>query len=46
MGHRAKQKTLNRGITNGQEILKEMFNILSHQVNTNQKDLEILSFTH
>jgi hypothetical protein len=31
MWHRAKQRILNRGISNGREALKEMFNILSHQ---------------
>ena len=38
MGYRAKQRILNRGISNGQEGLKEMFNILSHQGNPNQND--------
>jgi hypothetical protein len=37
---------LNRGISNGQEALKEMFNILSHQRNANQNDPEILPHTH
>ena len=41
MGHRAKQRILNRGILDGLEALKEMLNILSHQGNTNQNDPEI-----
>ena len=45
MGYRAKQRILNRGISNGQEALKEMFSILSHQGNANQKDSEILPYT-
>ena len=36
MGHRTKQRTLNRGILDDQEALKEMFNIRSHQGNANQ----------
>ena len=41
MGYRAKQRILNRGILSGQESLKEMFNILSHQGKANQIDPEI-----
>jgi hypothetical protein len=33
MGYRPKQRILNRGISNDLEDFKEMFNILSHQVN-------------
>jgi hypothetical protein len=39
MGYRAKTKILNKGISNYSEALKEMFKILSHQGNANQKDL-------
>ena len=38
---RAKQKILKREISNGQEALKEMFKVLSHQRNANQNDPEI-----
>ena len=38
---RAKQKILKREISNGQEALKEMFKVLSHQGNANQNDPEI-----
>ena len=41
MGYIAKQRMFNRGILNGREALKEMFNILSHQGNVNQNDPEI-----
>jgi hypothetical protein len=33
MGYRAKQRIHNRGILNGQEVLKEMFKIINHQGN-------------
>ena len=46
MGYRAKQRILNRGISNGQEALKEMFNILSHQGNANPNNPEIPSYTN
>ena len=46
MGYRAKQKILKREISNGQEALKEMFKVLSHQGNANQNDPEIPSYTH
>jgi hypothetical protein len=39
MGYRAKQQILNRGISNGQEAPKEMFNILSHQGNADQMEI-------
>jgi hypothetical protein len=39
MGYQTKQKILNRGISSGLEALKEMFKFLSHQGNTNQKQL-------
>ena len=45
MGHRLKQRILNRRISNGQDIPKVVFNILSYQGNTNQNDSEILNVT-
>ena len=45
MGYRSKQRILNRGISNGQKTLKEMFNIVRCQGNANQMDSEILSYT-
>ena len=36
-GYRAKQRILNKGISNGQETLKEMFKFLSHQGNAPSK---------
>jgi hypothetical protein len=41
IGRRTKQKILNREISNNQEALKEMINILSQQGNENQKGPEI-----
>jgi hypothetical protein len=35
MGHRAKQRSFNRGISNGWDTLKEIFSLLSHQGNGN-----------
>ena len=46
MGYRAKQRFLNRSISNGGEALKEMFNILSHQGNANKNDPEIPPYTN
>ena len=46
MGNRAKQRILNRGISNGLNALKEMFNILSHQGNVNQNVPEIPPYTN
>jgi hypothetical protein len=43
MGYRAKQRILISGISSGQETLKDMFDILSHQGNANQNDHEILA---
>ena len=43
---RAKQKILKREISNGQEALKEMFKVLSHQRNANQNDPETLPHTN
>ena len=44
MGYRPKQRTLNRGISNGQKTLKEMLNIFSHQRNANQKNFKTTSY--
>ena len=41
-----KEKILNRGISNAWETLKEMFNILSHQENANQKNPEIPPYSN
>jgi hypothetical protein len=41
MGFRSKQRILNRGISNDLEAVEEMFNILSHQKNTNQNNPEL-----
>ena len=38
MGYRSEQRIFNKGISNGWEILKEMFSILSHLANANQND--------
>ena len=46
MGCRAKQKILKREISNGQEALKEMVKVLSHQGNVNQNNHEVQSYTH
>jgi hypothetical protein len=43
MRYRSKQRILIRGISNGQEGFKEMFNILSQQRNANQNDSGILT---
>ena len=43
VGYRAKQRILNWGIPNGWEAPREKFNILSHQVNANQNNPEILT---
>lgn len=44
--YRAKQKILNRGITNDNETLKEMFIILSHQRCANQGNSDIPPYTN
>jgi hypothetical protein len=46
MGDRAKQRILNRGISNDPEALKELFSLLSHYGNTDQNDPEIPSYIH
>ena len=43
--YRAKQRILDRGISNGREVLKAMFYALSHQRNVNQSDPEIPPYT-
>jgi hypothetical protein len=45
MGYKTKQRIHNRRISNGLEVLKEMFKVLSHQRNANQNDPEILPHT-
>jgi hypothetical protein len=45
VGYTAKPKIHNLGMSNGQEAIKEMFNVLNHQRNTNQNDPEILPYT-
>ena len=45
MGHRSKQRILNREISNGPETLEKMFNNLSHQGNANQNKFDILYYT-
>ena len=42
MWYRAKQRILNRGISNGRDTLKEMFKVLSDQGNANQNNCEVL----
>ena len=42
MWYRLKQKIVNRGISNGKEALKEMFNIITHQEHANQKSSRFL----
>jgi hypothetical protein len=46
MEYRDKQRILNREIYNGQETLKEIFNILNYQGNANQNYYEIPSYAH
>ena len=41
MGYRAKQNVLSWGTPNGREISEEVLDILSHQGNANQNNLEI-----
>jgi hypothetical protein len=45
LGHRAKQRIHNKGISNNQEALKEIFKVLSHQGNANQNP-EIPPYTN
>ena len=45
MEYRAKERIHNRGLVNGWEALKEMFNVHSHQGNGNQNAPEIPSYT-
>jgi hypothetical protein len=46
MGYRVKQIILNRGILDGQEALKELFKVLTHQENANQNNSEVPYYTH
>ena len=46
MENRVKQRIFNEGISNGQETLKEMLNILSHQGNANENEPEIPPYTN
>jgi len=39
-------RILNRGISNCQEALKEMFSLFSYWGNANQNDAEILPYSH
>ena len=41
-----KQRIRNRGISNGQEVLTEVFKFLSHHENVNQNDPKILPYTN
>jgi hypothetical protein len=43
---RAKQRVHNRKISNDQEALEEMFNVLSHQGNASQNNPEIPPYTN
>ena len=43
MGYRTKLRFPNKGILNGQEALKEMFKVLSHQGKANQNISEVPS---
>jgi len=46
MGYKSKQKILDRGVPNGREALKEVFNILSQQGIEDQNNSETPSYTH
>ena len=46
MGYRVSQTIHNRGISNGQEALKAMFKVLSHQEIEDQNDLQIPLYTN
>ena len=46
MGYRPKLIILHRGISDGQEVFKEMFHILRHQGNANQNNSEIPFYAH
>jgi hypothetical protein len=41
MGYISKRRILNRGISNGQEALKEIFKVLFNQGNINQNHPEV-----
>ena len=46
MGYKAKQRVYKRGISNSQEALKEMFEVLSDQGNAHQNNPEIPPYTN
>jgi hypothetical protein len=46
MWYKSKPRILDRGISKGWEVLKEMFSILSHQGNANQNDPEIPTYSN
>jgi hypothetical protein len=46
MGGKTKKRNHNRGISNDQAGLKEMFRVLSHQENANQNHPEISPYTN
>ena len=46
MKYKAKQRILNKRISNGQEVPKEMFKVLSHQGNAIQNHAEIPPYTY
>ena len=45
MEYRANQRILNRGISNDQEVLKEMLKVYSHRGNANQNNSKIPPYT-
>jgi hypothetical protein len=45
MGYRAKQRILNRGISNDREVIKEMLKVPTHEQHANQKESESPSYT-
>ena len=45
MGQKSKQRILNKRISNGREMIKEMLNIFRHQGNKIQNDSEIPPYT-
>jgi hypothetical protein len=46
LGYTAKQRILNRGISNDQKALKEIFKVLRHQGNANQNNSGIPFYTN
>jgi hypothetical protein len=45
MEYRPEERILNRKISNGQEALKDLFKVLSHQGTVNQSDPKIPCYT-